>query len=81
VAGVFGDRTTSLFGVTAKNLAILTAFSAESRLETRGRSRFTVLQSNWISGMFFAWIGHFQKTRVVPNVVWHGDGCFLVQGG
>src|ERR1700733_10764886 len=46
VASIFGDRTSSLFGVTAKNLAILAAFSSESRLETRPRSHFSVLQSN-----------------------------------
>jgi len=54
VAGILGDHTSSLFGVTAKNLAVLTAFSSEGRLEKRDRSQFSVLQSDWISGMFFA---------------------------
>jgi len=54
VASLFGDHTSSLSGVTAKHLTVLTAFSYESPLETRGSSHFSVLQSNWISGMFFA---------------------------
>jgi hypothetical protein len=54
LADMFGDHTSSVFGVTSKNLAALTAFSPESRLETRGRSDFSVLQLNWISDMFFA---------------------------
>jgi hypothetical protein len=47
-------KVTSALGVTAKNLTVLTAFSPESRLETGGKSDFRVLQSHWISGMFFA---------------------------